>query len=180
MFTVEFGGCIFVRELRVCDTLLGEAPDNLSMGATKRVLEFDTMSGASHDNTGAPLPDHHGTSDSDPDDGEWEGAEEDFQDHNASGMSSPSSEGSMLEDPLWDLGFYDVNEDTRSWPFEKIWADDQWMEPNLTFATERDEFRGPLPGPTGPRRAVPAQPIDYFKQYWPVEVLQRIIVETNR
>ena len=171
MFTINFGGCIRTRELRVCDTSMGEAPDALSMGGTQRVLDFDSQPVASHDNVAALLLDQHVTSDSDPNDGEWEGAFEDFADHNSSGMSSPASVGSMLEDPLLDLGFYDENEDRSSWPFEKMWADDQWMEPNLTFGTVRGAFRGLVPGPTGPRRAVPAQPVDYFMKYWAVEVL---------
>ena len=180
MFTINFGGCIGVRELRVCDTSMGQAPDPMSMGGTQRVLDFDSQSVASPNSAAAPQLDHHATSDSDPNDGEWEGAFEDFEDHNSSGMSSPASVGSQLEDPLLDLGFYDANEDTNGWPFEKMWADDQWMEPNLTFGMVRGAFRGPVPGPTRPRRAVPAQLVDYFMKYWPVEVLQKIVVETNR
>ena len=180
MFTVNFGGCIGVRELRVCDTSMGQAPDPLSMGGTQRTLDFDSQSVASPNNAAAPQLDHLTTSDSDPNDGEWEGAFEDFEDHNSSGMSSPASVGSQVEDPLLDLGFYDANEDTSSWPFAKLWAGDQWMEPNLTFGTVRGAFRGPLPGPTGPRRGVPAQPMEYFMKYWPVEVLEKIVVETNR
>jgi hypothetical protein len=144
------------------------------------MLDFESQSPASPNSTAAPQQEDHATSDSDPNDGEWEGAFEDFEDHNSSGMSSPGSVGSQLEDPLLDLGFYDDHEDTSSWPFEKMWADDQWMEPNLTFGTVRGAFRGPVPGPTGPRRAVPAQPVEYFMKYWPPEVLQKIVVETNR
>ena len=146
MFTVNFGGCIGVRELRVCDTSVGEAPELSSMRGTQRVLHSDSQSCASRDKAAAPQLDHHVPSDSDPNDGEWEGAFEDFADHNSSGMSSPASVGSMLENPLRDLGFYDEDEDTNSWPFEKVWVDNQWMEPNLTFGTVRGAFRGPVPG----------------------------------
>ena len=181
MFTIDFGGSIGVRELRVCDTELGVAFDISCMGGTKRVLDFGILSEASPDETAAMgINEHRVTSDIDKSDGEWEGAFEDFVDHCSSGMSSPCSAGSMLEDPLRDLGFYDESEDTSRWPFDKLWADDQWMEPNLTFARSRGDFRGPTPGPTGPKRAVPAQPVDYFMKYWPVDVRERIIVETNR
>ena len=181
MFTIDFGGSIGVRELRVCDTELGVASDISCMGGTKRVLDFGILSEASPDETAAMgINEHRVTSDIDKSDGEWEGAFEDFVDHCSSGMSSPCSAGSMLEDPLRDLGFYDESEDTSRWPFDKLWADDQWMEPNLTFARSRGDFRGPTPGPTGPKRAVPAQPVDYFMKYWPVDVRERIIVETNR
>lgn len=181
MFTIDFGGCIGVRELRVCDTELGVATDISCMGGTKRVLDFGTLSEASKDDIAAlGITEHRVTSDNNKSDGEWEGAFEDFVDHNSSGMSSPCSAGSMLEDPLRDLGFYDESEDTSRWPFDKLWADDQWMEPNLTFARVRGDFRGSTPGPTGPRRVVPAKPVDYCMKYWPVDVLERIIVETNQ
>ena len=180
MFTVDFGGCIGVQELWVCDTELGVVSDQLSMGGTQRVLDFGTLSSTSKDDIAAPLTDRNVASESDPNDGEWEGAFEDFADHNSSGMSLPSFVGWGLEDPLWDLGFYDENEDTSGWPFDKLWADDQWMEPNLTFMRVWGAFRGPVPGPTGPRRVVHAQHVDYFMKYWPMDVLERTIVETNR
>ena len=180
MFTVDFGGTIGIRELRVCDTLVDNSADHESMGHTVRALDFAEMVSSPVATQSPDNAEQHPVTDSDPSDVEWEGAFEDFASDTSSGMSEPHSPGSVSEDPLLDLGVYNSSEDTTGWPFERMWADDQWMETNCTFLGDWGTFRGPTPSPIGPRGALPAQPVDYFMKYWPPDVLQRIILETNR
>ena len=180
MFTVDFGDTIGIRELRVCDTSVDNTPDHESMGHTQRALDFAEVVSSPMATQSPDRAEPHPVTDSDPSDVDWEGAFEDFTSDTSSGMSTPHSPGSLSEDPLLDLGVYNSSEDTTGWPFERMWADDQWMETNRTFLGERGTFCGPTPGPIGPRGALPAQPLDYFMKYWPTDVLQRIILETNR
>jgi hypothetical protein len=52
---------------------------------------------------------------------------------------------------------------------------------NLTLLGGARRFTGPLPGPTKPGNAHMATDcLQYFRQYWLAEVLDRIVLETNR
>jgi hypothetical protein len=85
-----------------------------------------------------------------------------------------------MEDPLAKLGIYSAEEDTNEWTFEQLFDDTQWQEQHLTLEGEPRVFSGPLPGiiQPGPSQRDPCTP--YFLRFWPAEVLERIMLETNK
>jgi hypothetical protein len=187
MFGIDFGGNIGRREVKVEATQL-DAEKHFG-GSTQRALDFGSHPSPSrHDPASQysgidvellhPLyPNALLLSDNDLNH-DWMG---EFQDFPPDGMEGyPSSpNGSWMGDAMAELGIYNPNEDTSDWNFKKLCDDSQWQEPELTLLGRR-RFTGPLPGPTRPLAGNPSSAIDYFQRFWPNDVLDRIIEETNR
>lgn len=170
MFQVDFGGGIGARSVRVSDSMLDVARQ---FRDTQRTL-FANNGDNVHDGAGPSELVVEGKSD-DPD---WHGEYEDFQSEEASGETvSDDDAGSYMEDPLRELGLYNYDEDVSNWPFERVFADDQWQDQSITLVQNTNNFSGPEPGPTSP---VASHPSHYFLRFWPPEILQRIVDETNR
>jgi hypothetical protein len=72
---------------------------------------------------------------------------------------------------------YDRDEDLSHWTFDQFFAHSQWHETDLFLRHDIDNFSGPQPGPILPRTF---SPLEYFRRYWLDDVLDYIIVETNR
>jgi hypothetical protein len=111
MFSVNFGGSIGIRELRVTDTLpLAVVQRTLDFGAGEgsgTATEVHTVGGATGDR--AP-PGNHTKSDTS--DAKWVGCYEDFDGVSLSGTSSPHSSAELVpEDALQELGYYEDGED---------------------------------------------------------------------
>lgn len=207
MFTVDFGGGIGRREVRVHETRL----DTLRQfgGKTQRTLQFEdtqpweSLLPQSHQqpsgsNEGGPSTVASGSAGTGPstaspfstwqplsptynsdEDGDWEANFEDFNCDQGSGMnfSQESSDYSFEEDPLVELGIYNKDEDRSGWPFERKFADSEWQETEMTLLQDTENFTGPQPGPT-----VPPSPteLEYFRQFWTDHILDDIVKETNR
>lgn len=174
MYTVDFGGGIGQRIIRVCDTELDRGKQFATNPGGS--LERDGMGGSTADGN-----QHQRTEmsrgDSDDDDPVWEAGFEDFNCSQASGESSFSDTASFVEEPMKELGIYEYHEDVSGWCFDKLFADDQWQDQATLFLHDTSIFTGPLPGPT----SEPAEDAEeYFRRYWPDGVLQRIVAETNR
>lgn len=171
MFLVDFAGGIGERSVRVSDTKLSaEGP----FGDTQREL-FQSTAGTSGDGAGPSQPPTTEESDSDPD---WVGDYTDFFDDEAAVETSDCEDApSFMEDPLQELGLYNFEEDVSSWPFQQMFADDQWQEQSFTLMQRTDNFSGPLPGPTS---GIGTRPTEYFLRYWPEAILERVVEETNR
>ena len=131
MFQVNFGGAIGKRPIRVIDTEL-----HLSRSAevTPRTL---FPSGNDTDHVGARQDLNELTNggivsieelpnelDDDP---EWQPEYEDFLSQERGGdTSEDGSPEAYVEDPFLELGLYNFNQDVSGWPFEQLFADDQW------------------------------------------------------
>jgi len=127
------------------------------------------------DNAGPSEPTSQDDSEHDPN---WVAKYEDFSHNDATEDShSDSDTPSYTEDPLKELGLYQYGEDVSTWPFDRLFADDQWQDQAITLVNNTHNFSGPIPGPTS---AVANHLIEYFMRYWPAEVLQRVLDETNR
>jgi hypothetical protein len=171
MFSVNFGGSIGVRELRVSDTE--------PVSAVRRTLHFDVGKGSGtttrvHSGLmaqGARIP-QESQDDSDTSDVEWVGDYHDFEGDSFSGIASPHLADELChEDAMRELGHYDVMEDVSQWTFGDRFADAQWNEPNLTLLGSRDNFTGPIPGPATVHSGLPLQAEEYFLRFWPGNVL---------
>jgi len=194
MFHVDFSGGIGARSILVSDTKLNvERP----FGDTQRVL-FVGQGGTSSDGAGPSQPGgpsqplgsslqsqsrqpvescQPGVQEDSDDDPDWYGDYVDFLSDEVREETSDGETPSFMEDPLRELGLYDFGEDVSSWPFEQVFADDQWQGQDITLEQNTDNFSGPVPGPTS---AVGSHPTEYFMRYWPPHILQRVVDETNR
>jgi hypothetical protein len=114
---------------------------------------------------------------SDGDDPSWFGNWEDFGATQIGMISSSDDDGSFMENPQEELGMYDPDKDLSSWTFDQLFADSQWHETDLFLQQDTENFSGPQPGPTLPRAS---SPLEYFRRFWPDDVLDRITLETNR
>ncbi|KAG0571734.1 hypothetical protein KC19_VG038200 [Ceratodon purpureus] len=76
----------------------------------------------------------------------WVQTWEDFLPITLSPGESVSPSASFTEMPLQELGVYNEEEDTGSWDFASVWANDQWKQTELTLRGSRD-FTGPERGP---------------------------------
>jgi len=147
MFSLDFGGTIGKREVLVLECV----PDDCrqATGVT-RVLDFGveavdctpksatTNAGGRCVTPGAKA----GIDEDDLSDQEWVPTWEDFPTISSPGGALCSC-GSFTEMPLRELGVYDEEEDTGSWDFPTVWADDQWQQTELTLLGNRD-FTGTL------------------------------------
>lgn len=187
MYTVDFGGSIGICKLRVCDTVADL--ENEDLVATQRVLDFgeggscSTAGVEARTSSDPQLPEAASLMVDLDDDGDldWERAFEDFDgEYTTSGTSLFRSPTSFQERPLRELGIYDAAEDTSGWDFAWKYRNVQWQESNQTLIGDRETLMGPNPGPTGALKAIPDEPIEYFRRYWPRHVLRRIVDKTNR
>jgi hypothetical protein len=154
MFTVDFGGGIGNREVRVCDTELDHAKQFSGFGEGTGVET--TSEGVVGVGPRAASPSAVASDQDDPD---WLGEWRDFDGTQAGMLSSNYDDDSWMENPQEELGIYAADEDLSGWTFDEIFADSQWQETNLTLSHETDNFSGPQPGPTMPSAT---EPLQYF------------------
>lgn len=95
----------------------------------------------------------------------------------AAESNSDSAALDCSEDPMKELGLYSYDKDVSRWPFDRVFADDQWQDQSITLVNNTTNFIGPQPGPTS---AMASRPTEYFMLYWPPHILQRVVDETNR
>lgn len=171
MFQVDFGGAIGARAVRVSDSAVDESAP---FEQTARTLFADDANpGGYHDCPSDPAEDH----DSD-DDKDWMPEYADYMsDQAAAESNSDSAAPDYSEDPMKELGLYSYDEDVSGWPFDRVFADDQWQDQSITLVNNTANFIGPQPGPTS---AMASRPTEYFMRYWPPHILQRVVDETNR
>jgi hypothetical protein len=79
-----------------------------------------------------------------------------------------------MEDPIAKLGLYDAEEDLD------LDEDNQWQELPLKLKSTPHCFTGPVPGVTVSGDPMHDPCMAYFLRFWPEEVLQQIVHETNR
>jgi hypothetical protein len=196
MFSVDFGGSIGHREVRVMDTVLDNKHGQ--GGSAQRALDFaDVSSGSAagartHPDIGSsegtalpgnlhPLdPSAPLLSDSDLDI-DWMGEFEDFPNEEDDGGQKDTNEDDEVEDPMAELGIYNPEEDLGRWTFRQQFDDSQWQEQQLTLVGGPRRCTGPLPGSTNPGNARQSSNCQqYFSRFWADDVLSRIVEETNR
>jgi hypothetical protein len=196
MFSVDFGGSIGHREVRVMDSVVEERHGN--EGSAQRSLDFTGVSSGS--NAGGQTLGDIGSNDCTVDVGNlnpldpnapllpdsdsdlsWTGDFVDFQEDDEDSGHKDNGDGDAEEDPLAELGMYDPDEDLRGWTFRETFDDTQWQEAKLTLLGLPRRFTGPLPGATNPGNARQSSNCQqYFRRFWPDTVLSRIVEETNR
>jgi hypothetical protein len=188
MFGIDFGGSIGRRKVKMEVT---RVDTNKQFGSvTQRVLDFGSHSSQSRDDPASqqsnidvellhPLhPNAPLLSDSDLDH-DWMDEFQDFPPDGIEGYPS-SPDGSWMGDAMAELGINDPHEDTREWNFKKVYDDSQWQEPELTLLGGPRRFTGPLLELIRPLSGNPHSGSDYFERFWPDDVFQCIVEETNR
>ena len=127
MFQVNFGGGIGCRFVRVSNTALEL---ETTFDETQRTL-FDEDVETTIDAVMVTLPALQVESD---DDSEWQGEYADFQSQRESGDTrSDGCAACYTEDPLKELGMYNSEKDVSTWPFERVFADEQWQDQSITL-----------------------------------------------